>query len=518
MTPSFTAPMSRRTLIQSAAALAVPLTLPACGGNGIEQLNPSQQLALTATGAVAAIKSGSLTAEAYVSTLLARAKLLSGLNTVITLNETGALAAAKAIDAKRLSGQALPALAGLPILVKDNINTQDLPTSGGTPALKAFRPKANAPVLQALLDAGAIVLAKTNMHELAFGITSSNAATAFVKNPYDQTRIPGGSSGGTAAGIAARIAPAGLGTDTGGSTRVPSALCGTVGMRPSVGNGGAARRYKGSGVIPISHTRDTVGAMARTVADVALLDSVIAGTPLPVAATLKGLRIGLPKAYFWDNLDTELATLLNAVVQRLKDAGVVFVEADLVGIGALNDNISFPVALFETYVDLPQYLLTEGAAITIDQLAAQIKSPDVQGAFGAAKTFPQAVYDAAITTHRPALQKLYADYFTANNVDAVLFPTTPLPAIAIDATYSGAVSINGVVQPGGPNAEFGAYIRNTDPGSNAGIPGLAIPAGMTKGGLPVGLEIDGPLGSDARLLAIGLAIEALLGPIAAPAL
>jgi mandelamide amidase len=173
--------MSRRTLIQSAAALAVPLTLPACGGNGIEQLNPSQQLALTATGAVAAIKSGSLTAEAYVSTLLARAKLLSGLNTVITLNETGALAAAKAIDAKRLSGQALPALAGLPILVKDNINTQDLPTSGGTPALKAFRPKANAPVLQALLDAGAIVLAKTNMHELAFGITSSNAATAFVK-------------------------------------------------------------------------------------------------------------------------------------------------------------------------------------------------------------------------------------------------------------------------------------------------------------------------------------------------
>jgi Asp-tRNA(Asn)/Glu-tRNA(Gln) amidotransferase A subunit family amidase len=142
----------------------------------------------------------------------------------------------------------------------------------------------------------------------------------------------------------------------------------------------------------------------------------------------------------------------------------------------------------------------------------------VQGAFGAAKTFPKAVYDAAITTHRPALQKLYADYFAANNVDAVLFPTTPLAAVAIDATFSGAVSINGVAQPGGPNAQFGTYIRNTDPGSNAGIPGLALPAGMTKGGLPVGLEIDGPLGSDARLLAIGLALESLLGALPAPVL
>src|SRR5262249_23731083 len=155
------------------------------------------------------------------------------------------------------AGRLLPRLAGLPIIVKDNINTKNLPTTGGTPALKGFTPNGNAPTLQALLDAGAIIIGKGNMHELAFGITSTNLApfAGPVKNPYNQSLIAGGSSGGSAAAIAARIVPAGLGTDTGGSVRIPSALTGTVGFRPSVGNGGAERRYNGEGVIPISHTR-----------------------------------------------------------------------------------------------------------------------------------------------------------------------------------------------------------------------------------------------------------------------
>lgn len=517
--PSIPNGVSRRDAVKTVVtALAVPLALSACASRPAS-MSTQAQLDLTATQAVAAIKNGSLSAEAYVTTLLARAKQMQGLNAIITLNEAGALSAARLVDAKRQSGQALPALAGLPILVKDNIDTSDLPTSGATPALKNHRPKANAPSLQALINAGAIVLAKANMHELAFGINSTNAATGFVKNPYDTTRIPGGSSGGTAAGIAARIAPAGLGSDTGGSTRVPPALCGIVGMRPSVGNGMASgRRYSGAGVIPISSTRDTVGAMGRTVADVALLDSVIAGTPVPAAANLRGMRIGLPRAYFWDNLDVELKAVMEAAVQRLRGAGVVFVEASFNDIGALNDKVSFPIALYETYVDLPKYLAASGSGVSIDQVAAQIKSPDVAGAFGAAKTFPKAAYDAAMGTFRPQLQKMYADYFLANGVAAILFPTTPLPAVPIDGTFSGAVSINGVAQPGGPNAQFGAFIRNTDPGSNAGIPGLALPAGMTRSGLPVGLEIDGPVGSDERLLALGLAIEAVLGSVGAPPL
>ena len=238
---------------------------------------------------------------------------------MIVLDSAGAMAAARRIDAMRDSGNTLPRLAGLPIVVKDNINTANLPTTGGTAALRGVQPKSNAPSLQKLLDAGAIVIGKSNLHELAFGITSTNLTpfAGAVKNPYDRTRIPGGSSGGTAAAIAARIVPAGLGTDTGGSTRVPAALCGIVGLRPSVGNGGAQRRYTDTNaVVPISHTRDTVGPMARTVADVALLDAVITGSPLATAVPLRGLRIGVP-ASFWAGMDSQLAAVVIKAEARL---------------------------------------------------------------------------------------------------------------------------------------------------------------------------------------------------------
>jgi mandelamide amidase len=191
-----------------------------------------EQLALTATQAVAAIQSGRLKATDYVATLLTRAAALSCLNALTTLDVAGALAAAQRIDALPAMAKSQLPLAGLPIVVKDNINTAGLQTSAGTPALAGFVPKSNAPSLQRLIDAGAIVLGKANMHELAFGITSTNLAAHAgpVRNPYDPSLMPGGSSGGTAVAIAARIAPAGLGTDTGGSTRIPAALTGTAAM------------------------------------------------------------------------------------------------------------------------------------------------------------------------------------------------------------------------------------------------------------------------------------------------
>jgi Asp-tRNA(Asn)/Glu-tRNA(Gln) amidotransferase A subunit family amidase len=475
---------------------------------------------LGAVEVLAAYASGTLTAEACVRSLLKRAHALKHLNSWITLNDAGAIEAARAVDAARARGDKLGPLAGLPLLVKDNILTRGIRTTAGTHAFDALVPVRNAPVLDVFLRAGAIVLAKANMHELAFGSTSSNAAFGFVRNPYDTDRIPGGSSGGTAAGVAARIAPAGLGTDTGASVRNPASFCGIVGLRPSIGKGGAQRRYDGAGVVPISRTRDTVGPMARTVADVALLDAVATGVPTAIEpAPLAGLRLGLPRACFWENLDAEVEAVMEAALQRLRDAGVVFVEADLHGLRELNERVSMPVALYEFHHrDLGDFLREENIGLSVDEVIAQVASPDVQGVFGIAKTMPKAAYDEAIEVHRPQLVALYADYFAAHAVEGVLFATVPILPSLIDPTFSGAVSINGVPQPGGPAAQFQALIRNVDPGSNAGLPGLAQPAGMSASGLPVGLEIDGPLGSDRRLLAIGLSIEKLLRLPPAPVL
>lgn len=524
----------RRSFLKTSGAVAASglmgSSLVACGGSSAAPLTNSQQLALSSTEALAAIRSGELSAVSYVGTLLAQAKKMASLNAMIHLDEAGALAAAAAVDAKRAAGQTLPMLAGLPLVVKDNINTQAMKTTGATPALQNHQPASNAPSLQKLIDAGAIVLGKTNLHELAFGATNTNftlgvdtagAASRPARNPYNSTCIPGGSSGGTAIAIAARFAPCGLGTDTGGSSRVPASLCGIVGLRPSVGDGaGKGRRYTDTNaVIPISRTRDTIGPMGRTVADVALLDAVITASAVPTAKPLRGLRMGVP-ASFWSGLDSSLASVALGAKQKLVDAGVVMVDVDMADVMALNDQISFQVALHEPIADIPAYLVANGASnISLQSIADQLSSPDVKAAFGAilADVYGSA-YAAAVNTHRPALQLLYQQYISDNQLDAILFPTTMLPAPPIDAVAGSASSIriNGEVAPG--LSEFTALIRNTDPSSNAGLPGLSIPAGLTAAGLPVGLEIDGPLGSDQTLLAIGLSMEGVLGHLGAPPL
>jgi Asp-tRNA(Asn)/Glu-tRNA(Gln) amidotransferase A subunit family amidase len=501
---------SRRDILSSSIVLAAGAALPALGYESTAMADTSPA---TAAQTVAAIRDKKATAVSAVKAALERAEQHKDLNAFITLNKEGALAAAAKVDSGEKSG----ALAGLPIVVKDNINTMDMPTSGGTPALQNARPTSNAPSLQKLLDAGAIIIGKTNMHELAFGITSTNLSSFAgpVKNPYDKGRIPGGSSGGTAAAIAAGIASCGLGSDTGGSTRVPAALSGIVGLRPSVGNGGAQRRYEDANmVVPISHTRDTVGPMGRTVADVALLDSVITGTEMVTATPLRGKRFGVP-ASFWAGLDRDLEAVALAARAKLADAGVVMVEVDIAGLFEQNGKLSFPIALHEPIADIPAYLKASGIeGITLADITAKIASPDVKGAFGAitADAFG-AAYQDAIAVQRPALQKMYEAYFRDNNLDAMLFPTTVAPAVTIDAEKgSGEMSINGDK----PVPTFDTMIRNTDPGSNAGIPGLSLFAGMTPAGLPVGLEIDGPVGSDTKLLGWGLSIEAILGSAPPP--
>ena len=527
----------KNTTAVSAAAMLGGAGLTACGGsNSASPLSESAQLELTATQVLAAYKAGTLTATAYVTQLINRAKSLSDLNAMISIDEAGALAAAKQVDADRAAGKTLGALAGLPLVVKDNINTQGIKTTGGTSSLRNFTPKTNAPSVQKLVDAGAIILGKSNLHEWAFGITTTNftlgidpitkEANRPAKNPYDTSRIPGGSSGGTAIAVAARFAPAGLGTDTGGSTREPASFSGIAGFRPSVGDGaGKGRRYPDgvSDVLPISTTRDTVGPMARTVADIALLDAVITGSAVPTAKALKGLKMGIPAA-FWAGLDDSVRPVAEAAKKKLADAGVVFVEADLTGIMALNESISFPIALHEPIKAIPAYLTANNAPVTtVAQVQAGLASPDVVGAFGAiAGDVFAAAYAAAMvptTGGRAQLQKLYKDYFSAQGVECVLFPTTIVAAPKIDTVKGSdkiSYTVGGVEQK--DKDTFGTCIRNTDPCTNAGIPSLSIPAGLTAGGLPVGMEIDGPLGSDANLLAIGMAMEVVWGSVKAPVL
>jgi mandelamide amidase len=254
--------------------------------------------------------------------------------------------------------------------------------------------------------------------------------------------------------------------------------------------------------------------MGRTVADVALLDSVITGGPMAPIDSLRGKRLGVP-SILWNGLDQQLEELANAGRSKLESAGVVFVDADIPDLFEQNKKVSFPLALHEPISDIPAYLEASGIKdVTLKAIAEKIASPDVKGAFDAimADAFG-AAYEDALNIQRPALQKLFDDYFSDNVVDAILFPTTIAPATPIDmAKGSGDMSING----GSPVPTFNTMIRNTDPGSNAGIPGLSLFAGMTASGLPIGLEIDGPIGSDTKLLGLGRAIEEVLGSAPPP--
>ena len=221
---------SRRAFVLGAAATAAVSAVPGLNVAASENSATSQLADLSAVEAVAQMARGELTAERYAEALLARCQAARALNAFITQEPGRVLEDARARDRERRAGAKPGPLFGLPVPVKDSVNTRDYPTSGGTPALRDFRPKEDAPLVAALKAAGAIVLGKTNLHELSFGWTSNNLAFGAVHNPYDPTRIPGGSSGGTAAAIAARLAPLGVAEDTEGSIRVPAAFCGIAGI------------------------------------------------------------------------------------------------------------------------------------------------------------------------------------------------------------------------------------------------------------------------------------------------
>ena len=291
--------------------------------------SPDMTLAdLTATEAAARIRDGALTAEAYASALLTNWRANRDLNALTYCDEDQVLESARNVDLARRNGDTLGLLGGIPVAVKDNIDTIGFPTSASTAALKNYHAGSTAPVVSALLREGAFVFGKANMHELAGGGTSSNPTFGAVGNPYDPQRVAGGSSGGTAAAIAARMVPVGLGTDTAGSVRIPSAFCGTAALRPTSVGG---VRYSLDGVVPLAFDLDTIGPMARTVEDVALMHTAIAGTPQVQTARLADLRIGIPQQHYWEGVDPEVARVTRAALERLQAAGARLIDVDVSG-------------------------------------------------------------------------------------------------------------------------------------------------------------------------------------------
>ena len=516
--------LSRRQLLKTtlgsiATYASPPLVASFAGGcnrsekTGISRVTGDEMLEFTAVDALRNLRDGSITAEQYATQLLNRYREHKDLNAVTWIDTTKVLERARAVDIARSKGENLGTLAGLPIVVKDNINTVGFPTTAGTPALKDNFPRTHAPVVETLFRNGAILLAKTNMHELAMGMTTSNPAFGFTKNPYDITRIPGGSSGGTAAAIAARISPAGLGTDTAGSTRIPAAFCGIAGFRPSTG--GSHKAWQDEGIVPVAYSVDTAGPMGRTVSDVALLNAVVTGTPVSAALPLRGTRIGVPRGFYWDDLELEVARTCEKALDKLRDAGVNLIEVDFRRWAETAARIVGPFIGMHSIQDLSAFLVANVPDVRFEQVVAGVVSKDVASMLKNEIGQPFSASQAEdVPVLRTQLKQQYQGLFHAADIVAIIYPTEPILAPRIH--LEGDVPGNTIDVDGKQRDQFGTMARNIAPASLTGAPSLDIPAGLSSNGLPVGLSLEGLIGDDSQLLGLGLAVEAALGRLPPP--
>jgi indoleacetamide hydrolase len=502
--------VSRREFSLGAAAAvlsfhsgASPLAAPPMTASNHDLLD------FSAVDAVREMSSGALKAEVYASALLERCRQLKALNAFITLEPDLVLEQARNADLKRSSGAKLGPLHGLPIPVKDSLNTAQYATSAGTPALRGFRPGADAPLVQTLRAAGAIVLGKTNLHELSYGWTSNNLAFGAVHNPYDPMRIPGGSSGGTAVAIATHMAPLGIAEDTEGSIRVPAALCGVMGLRPTT------HRYSTIGAVPACALFDQTGPHARRIADLALFDRVASGDGRDIGPSpLTGVRLAMWRGYWFEGLDPEVERITQEALAKLRAAGVTIVEAEVPGLRELMAKTADLIVDHDTRVELTRYLATYGAPVGFDELVART-SPDIRAIFahevvaGSPGFVSESAYQTAVNVYLPQLRKTFKEYFASTGAAAIVFPTTLVTAPKIGE--------EGDLNVAGRKVSFDEAIgRNIAPGSRTGLPGLVIPTGLAANGLPVALEFDGPAGTDRALLALGESIERVLGHVPPP--
>ncbi|MBX4871019.1 indoleacetamide hydrolase [Rhizobium bangladeshense] len=450
--------------------------------------------------AAAAIAKGKISSRELVQALVARNERFRNLNAFVSLDHDQVLNSGRRADEEKASGFPLGPLYGVPIALKDNINVAACVTTAGTPALRNYKPEKDAPVVSALRKSGAIVFGKNSMHELAYGATSNNPAFGTPQNPFDRNRSAGGSSGGSGAAVGARLVPASIGTDTGGSVRIPAALCGVWGYRPSTG------RWPTEDIVPISTSRDTPGPLARSAEDLALLDSAVTGYEKPVLQPLKGLRIGISSHHFWENADEEVADICSRAVAALVSEGALLVEIDTREL--LNHHVpsSMAISLYEGKAALTTFLKAHGIPLSFSDVVEQIASSDVREILLAqldpARSVSRQAYVEATEIHRPALIAAYDRLFAEQRLDVIAFPVCRLPAPLL--SRADFVEVGDVTLP-----MFSALIHNTDVGSNGGVPGLSVPVGLTGSGLPVGLGLDAGRGCDTHLLGIALTLGGL---------
>ncbi|MGQ0503832.1 MAG: Asp-tRNA(Asn)/Glu-tRNA(Gln) amidotransferase subunit GatA [Myxococcaceae bacterium] len=431
----------------------------------------------------------------------------------LLVDAKGALAAAEASDVRRRSGQAASALDGVPLALKDVFLTEDIETTSGSKILKGFIPPYDATVVSLLKRAGCPLLGKLNQDEFAMGSSTEGSAFFPTRNPWDLTRSPGGSSGGSAAAVAAREAFGTLGTDTGGSIRQPAALTNTVGLKPTYGR---VSRY---GVVAFASTLDQVGPMARTVPDVAALlqliaahdpkDSTSASVPVPdylssLEAGVKGLKLGLPKEYFVDGMDPEIASAVRAAASSYEKQGAQVVEVSL-------PHTQYALATYyllapaEASSNLARYdgirfghrtkdakglreLYTKSRA---EGFGAEVKRRIMLGTYALSSGYYDAYYAKAQKV-RTLIRQDFTQAF--QNVDAIISPTSPVPAFKLGEKTRDPLAM---------------YLLDvlTLPCNLAGLPGLSVPCGFTKEKLPMGLQLLGKPFDESTLLRLGRAYE-----------
>ncbi len=420
----------------------------------------------------------------------------SALNSFITVTSAVALAQAKRAEREIAKGQHRGPLHGIPICLKDLFFTRGIRTTAGSKILRHFVPEHNAAVVDRLFNAGAVLLGKTNLHEFAYGATNINPHFGAVHNPWDLKRMSGGSSGGSAAAVVAGLAVASLGTDTGGSIRIPAAACGCVGLKPSHG------RVPLWGVIPLAPSLDHVGPICRCVQDAALMLEVVAGSEACDPASLgkpgerfgtdlkkglKGLRIGLPRQYFFDRLQPEVRRNTLDAVALLEKNGAQIREVNLRHMSQ-TANLAGQITLAEALVYHWKWVQKRSADYGSDLRIRLKEGMEIS---------------AVAYLHAQEARDAYTQEFdnTLQSVDVIAAPTLPVaaPGLAENDVMTGRTRENVRM----------ALLRLTRPGNLTGLPAISLPCGFTRNGLPTGLQLIGRHLDERTLLRVAYAYEQL---------